>query len=1388
MSTSRRASDKQHRWLSLVEQTGIVLSEPVLADTSPAGFRRLEKKELALFYKAREVWNLPKGMVAGDPDAQWTSFILEQLLRLKPSYWQMGATVAERFVASLTQQHETLRPSRVLMDGPEGVLIFVQVPRSQGLDSTWATGGGWKASPTTKLERVLRETEVEVGLLTNGEDWRLLIASPSETASWLTWTAQTWGDSPITLAAFAELLGEARFFAGPKAGTILQLVRQSRIRQADVADRLGQQVREALDIFVRDLDRIDRERGGDLLRSYDLDVIYETSVVLMMRLLFLLKAEESELLPHGNIYYARSYGVLHLLTHLETSHRHDPEKLGRSHEAFAQLLGTFRLVHEGSVDPDINVAPYGGLLFDPASYPLLEGRDKNGAWGGARNARGLPIRDSVVHQILRSLKYARGDAGVVQLVSYQTLAVEQIGHMYEGLLDRRVARASTEGALFLFSSADRNDLPEIPVSELTPLDRNELVLRLTEITGRTDSVIRSLLEPQPESVKQRDLGTTDPTLISLATPMLRLLRTRGIVRPGGLYVTIGADRRSQGAHYTPPQLTEPIVRFALEPLVYNGPAEGKAREDWTLRNSHELLSLKVCDIAMGSGAFLVQAVRYLANRLVEAWDAASAKDTAHTLTLPFAEPSTGKPNERLLPDDHMERTIWAKRYVAECCVYGVDKNHLAAEMAKLSLWIETLSKERPFTFLDHALRCGDSFLGITNYQQIEYFHLDPEQGKQLHHGLFNYTSVCRPALQVALEKRRLLESFPVNTVRDAQRKQQLLQEVHEAVANVTLISDLIIGAALATASNGRNAFEKMLQDIGQLFPLAFENHVPTKRAPSALQELRHRSAVMLGEDASEGPITNHTFHWPLEFPEVFSNADGHSGGFDAIIGNPPFMGGQRITGAFGTNYRDYLVEYLARGKRGSADICSYFFLRVGMLLRSGGMAGLLATNSIAQGDTREVGLEQLSAMGATITRAMPSAPWPGAAALEVAHIWFRLGPWIGEVILDNISVREITPFLTTPSSIGGTPFELAANAGKSFQGSIVLGLGFLLTPTQAEELIARNPKNRKVLFPFLNGDDITSRPDQTPSRWVINFFDWPLERSAAGSWVTANEKDRKAWLRSGFVPKDYSSPVAADFPDCLQIVEKEVKPERTRKDDKGEFELRYPLYLKWWIYGEKRPALYNTIRRADVVLAGVLHTKYWSVTQYDLNLVFSHALVVFALDAAGRTILESTLHDLWARKYSGTLETRLRYSPSRCFETLPFPAPMPSDLGEIGTRYAQYRRRVMEMRQEGLTTTYNRFHDCSDGSSEMKQLRTLLMEIDRAVMTAYGWTDIDLAHGFHETKQGVRFTLSEPARRSILDRLLELNHQRHAEEIETRSLSASKKAKPKKTTATPLLG
>ena len=160
---------------------------------------------------------------------------------------------------------------------------------------------------------------------------------------------------------------------------------------------------------------------------------------------------------------------------------------------------------------------------------------------------------------------------------------------------------------------------------------------------------------------------------------------------------------------------------------------------------------------------------------------------------------------------------------------------------------------------------------------------------------------------------------------------------------------------------------------------------------------------------------------------------------------------------------------------------SYFFLRAGALLRPLGSAGLLATNTIAQGDTREVGLEMLTNRGFSITRAVPSRPWPGEATLEVAHVWLRKGPWVGSCVLDDHEVRGIGPMLTIPGRVEGRPYHLVANAGKSFQGLIVLGMGFVLKPDEARALIKKDKLNKDVLFPYLNGEDLNSRPDRRQS-------------------------------------------------------------------------------------------------------------------------------------------------------------------------------------------------------------------------------------------------------------------------------------------------------------------
>ena len=435
------------------------------------------------------------------------------------------------------------------------------------------------------------------------------------------------------------------------------------------------------------------------------------------------------------------------------------------------------------------------------------------------------------------------------------------------------------------------------------------------------------------------------------------------------------------------------------------------------------------------------------------------------------------------------------------------------------------------------------------------------------------------------------------------------------------------------------------------------------------------------------------------------------------------------------------------------------------------MAGLLATNTIAQGDTREVGLDQLFDTGFSIPRAVSSAPWPGVAALDVSHVWLYKGLWAGKYILDDAKVPGITSLLRIPNRIKGAPKRLKANENKSFQGSVVLGKGFILSPEHAMSLIAKDPKNRNCLFPYLNGDDLNSRADQSPSRWVINFHDWPLNRFGIGLWLNGDEKIRKKWIQSGVVPADYPYPVAADYPDLLSIVEEKVKPARAL--------VNRPVYRDmWWIYAEKQKALYATIHGLEKVLVKALVSSSWAFEYVNNRIVFDQKLVVLCDNPF--SLLQSSVHWVWATTYGSSIRNAgYNYAPTDCFENFPFPASI-NQLNDIGLQYLAKRQQLMSIHQIGLTKLYNLFHDPDEKSEDIQNFRKIHVELDSKVSESYGWTDLDLAHGFFNTKQGITYTICEPVRQEILDRLLALNHQRHAEEQAAAALAAASNPAPAK--------
>ncbi len=801
-----------------------------------------------------------------------------------------------------------------------------------------------------------------------------------------------------------------------------------------------------------------------------------------------------------------------------------------------------------------------------------------------------------------------------------------------------------------------------------------------------------------------------------------------VIEPGSVYVTAGSERRSTGTHYTPRSLTEPIVQHTLEPLVYSGPRKASRKTEWKLKSPREILALKVCDMAMGSGAFLVQACRYLAERLVEAWEIAEKANPGKILATPEGDFSTGD----------LKRAASSRR---PC--------RAAAHRAAL--------RGRPL-----PLRRGHQPDGRGDGQALALAHHPatrpalqlPRPRAQVRrfparHQLRlsrSRTSACAaangrsPLLPPTVfatwrkppQKRRALEDLPSNDHTQIETKNRLHAEAEAATAKVKAIADCLIAFELRgldgdTYEDARQEEAEKAQRLMKEDANASLNSQPSTRA--------------LQNAALEKLSGSRAFHWPVEFPEVFAR-----GGFDAFVGNSPFMGGQKITGAFGDDYRNYLVRHLANGRRGSADLCAYFFLRIFHLLRpDGGVAGLLATNTIAQGDTREVGLEQLSPEA--IIRALSSVPWPGDAALEIAQVWLRRGDWHGVFSLNQREVSGITAFLNEPSVVTGKALALAANSGKAFIGSYVLGMGFVLNAEEAKSLLEKDSRNRDVILPYLNGEDIVSRAEPSPSRWVINFRDWPLED-------------------------------AEKYPTCLSILRERVKSERETlrgRNPTGEDRAR-----RWWQFARQTQALYDAIQDQEQVLTLCRVAKYLAPVIIPNNCVFDIGTAVFAMPPEiGFGLLQTSVYEAWVRQYSSTLETRLRFSPSDCFDTFPFPTQHVARIGEVGRRYHEQRRIIMLARQEGITKTYNRFHDRGEQAADILTLRTLHVELDEAVAGAYGWSDLDLGHGFHATKQGERYTISESARRTVLDRLLALNHERYEVEVKA-GLHDKKKSKAKK--------
>lgn len=1267
-------------WLGLVQPVGLVVSPPALIKAQVVLDQNVVDIQQAFL---RVVVRPASPIDEADPVLRDFPRFAIEVLGWSPSDLAGapgGAVLPDALAVALPEYGETLRPTYAAVDGMAGgkVLLLVQVSDTHAnLDKPPSEDSrtGWPASPQARFERLLRDTGVAAGLLLNGDELRLVYAPRGESSGHIGFPVAemcTVGGR-LLLAALHMLLSEHRVFGAPDKQRLLDLLVESRKYQNEVSNRLADQVLGALWELLRGFQAADEAARGQVLRDLartQPQHIYGGLLTVIMRMVFLLYAEDQGLMPDDAV-YARNYAIGGLFERLREDAGRYPDTMDQRFGAYAWLLSTFRMLFDGGAHGSLNLPTRHGQLFNPDEYPFLEGRPSGIGRVMGDTFEAPRVADGVIWRVLEGLLVLDGEK-----LSYRSLDVEQVGSVYESMMGFEVQTVPGQAI------AVRPKNVVVDIDDLLRIAGGKRAAHLKE-QAECDLGGKSALA-------LKEARSVDDVVAALGRKVAP--QTPRALTPGALFLQPGEERRRSGSHYTPRELTEPIVRTTLRPVL---DALGSRP------TPDQILELKVCDPAMGSGAFLVESCRQLAEALVTAWE-------THR-SLPK------------LPADE-DSLLHARRLVAQRCLYGIDKNPFAVNLAKLSLWLVTLAKEHAFTFLDHALRHGDSLVGLSK-SQLGAFHWRPPETDS--GPLFK--GISADVIAVA-GWRRQIQALGEG---DYDERRMAWREAEDVVHDVRLIGDLCV-AAYFGADNDKK--REALRRI-------YRSKVDEWKAGGSRSEIDG-----IVEELRSGMKAVAPLHWEIEFPEVFGRANS---GFDVIVGNPPFAGKNTIAAGNRSAFVDWL-KVLHVEAHGNADIVAHFYRRAFSLVRERGTFGLIATKTIRQGDTRSTGLRWICTHGGDIFVAIRRLKWPGLAAVVVSVVHAYRGAWPGLRLLDGREVTFISAFLFDAGGHDDPPM-LRANGEGSFQGSILVGLGFTFddadksglasTVTEMHRLISKDARNGERIFPYIGGDEVNSSPTHAHNRYAINF-------------AQMSEHEARQW------------------PDLMNIVEARVKPARsTVKRDAHR--------LRWWQYGDARPGLYRATADLGRILVCGQTSKYRSFTFLPNRMVYDQKLIVFPFTSyAAFTSLSSRIHEAWALFFGSTLEDRPVYTPSDCFETFPFPPNWLTDpdLEVVGQTYYEFRAALMVRNGEGLTDTYNRFHDPAERAPEIADLREMHAAMDRAVLAAYGWSDLVTDCGFfldydidEETwgskKKPYRYRWPDAVHDEVLARLLVLNQLRNREEI-----------------------
>nr|WP_306239321.1 DNA methyltransferase [Ornithinimicrobium cryptoxanthini] len=1330
-----KAADLHRAWLELVDSEGPFLAVPPLKRVWPQGMPQIDADAKAAlldakpaFERAWDRWHddrQAKASLDAYQEARdaWVDVVLRDVIGWGDMLVPLDDAGAARDARATSPDHRvTITATGALRHGELiGALVWVINPVDSLRD---LADDGWSSTPIDRMEDMLRSVDIPVGIVTDGRWWALVSAPKGGMAASGVVDSQTWVEEDTARDAFLTLLSRKQLVGGQEGDRLPALFVESVAAAEEITEALGVQVRRAVELLVRAFSEgaeAARRRGEEDPLPDNPDEVYEAAVTVMMRVVFLLFAEERDLLPEG-VVFTSGYGISDRYDVLQQrANEQGAEALDATSGTWYRLLATSRALHGGATFEDIRIPAYGGSLFDAQRFPFLEALNDQGTLE-------VTVSDRVMLHVLEAVQVAQLRGQDARRISFRDVDVEQIGYIYEGLLGYTCQYAD-ELTVGLVGPPGQE--AEIPLSTL-----DDLAEQHVDDEAIAEAVRAWAKENQPASTLPTKTALTKAmrsgdTMEDAERALLAVTReevVRDAVRPwiglvrrdlrdrpvvvleGGLLVVETPSRRNAGAHYTPKALAEEVVLHALEPLVYRpGPHQTPDRDSWRAISSDSVLDLKVADIACGSGAFLVATARYLAARLVEAWQREGvASGSTHDLE------------------------VRAIREVVAHCLYGADINGMAVEMCKLSLWLVSLDKRLPFSFVDDKVLHGNSLLGLTDLKQLERLHIDPPTVAA--ETMFDLTSddqlVERLDVDAVIRRvkniRAQLATVVDNTdpQRSATTKRRLWNELQQVTSQLSTVADGVVAAGLPLGGKPGRAlgerYDNLRIAVGQALPEKGEGD------PSMLAGIIDLGLTPTVETDYERwqPL-----HWCLAVPDVMER-----GGFDAVVGNPPFQGGTRLSTALGSNLRDWLVHTVANGRKGTADQVAYFFLRARELVQVSGSLGLIATNTVAQGDTREVGLDQMTDQGFTITRAIQSRRWPvKSASLEYAAVWGTPTKLDGAIprYCDGHKTSRISTLLEPAGRVLGGPKRLQENFGIAFAGVKIFGPGFVLSPKEAHYILQSNSDSADILFPYPHGKtDINGSSTLEATRWVINFG-------------------------------DRTQGQAEEFAEAFARVNNLVRP--IRQNASASYSEKVRDF--WWQYEAKREGMTAALEPLQEAIVLVQTSATQIPALVPSRQVFDQKLVVIASeDRAMLGVLTSSLHRSWATVWGSTRTADPVYTPSDVFET--FPRPEPTDgLREVANALDRQRREIMIRRKFGLTKLYNLINDpaISDlADVDIARMREIHVELDEAVMAAYAWDDLPLDHGFHTYRQMERWTVSPAARVEILDRLLEENHRRAA--------------------------